>query len=45
MKSKTIDFHYSFHAPHTLTLSRPSASEKFVVDVSESGLKFWYATH
>ena len=45
MKNKTIDFHYSFHAPHTLTLSRPSASEKFVVDVSESGLKFWYATH
>ena len=45
MKTKTIDFDYSFHAPHTLTLSRPSASEKFVVDVSESGLKFWYATH
>ncbi len=45
MKKKTVDFHYAFHAPHTLTLSRPSASEKFVTDVSESGLKFWYATH
>ena len=45
MKSKTVDFHYSFHSPHTLTLSRPSASEKFVADVSESGIKFWYATN
>lgn len=45
MKNKTVDFHYSFHAPHTLTLSRPSASEKFVADVSENGIKFWYATH
>ncbi len=40
MKNKTVDFHYAFHAPHTLTLSRPSASEKIVVDVSEEGLKF-----
>ena len=44
MKNKTVDFHYSFHSPHTLTLSRPSASEKFVVDASEGGLKFSYAT-
>ena len=45
MKNRTVDFHYSFHSPHTLTLSRPSASEKFVADVSENGIKFWYATH
>ena len=45
MKNKAVDFHYSFHSPHTLTLSRPSASEKFVADVSESGIKFWYATN
>lgn len=40
MKQNEIDFQYSFQAPHTLTLCRPSASEKLVADVSESGIKF-----
>ncbi len=29
-----IDFHYAFAAPHRITLCRPSASEKYLVDVS-----------
>lgn len=44
MRQGTIDFHYTFQAPHTLTLSRPSASQKTVADVSESGIKFSCAT-
>ncbi len=40
MKQSTIDFQYAFQVPHTLTLCRPSASEKLVADVSESGIKF-----
>ena len=41
MKQNTIDFQYAFHDPHTLTLCRPSASEKLVTEVSESGIKFF----
>ena len=44
MKQGTIDFQYAFQAPHTLTLCRPSASEKVVADVSESGIKFFRAS-
>lgn len=44
MKQETIDFRYAFHFPHTLTLCRPSASEKIVADVSENGIKFFCAT-
>ncbi len=35
-----IDFGYAFGAPHVITLSRPSASEKVVSKVSEEGIHF-----
>ena len=35
-----IDFSYSFSAPHTLTLSRPSASEKIIAEAMKEGLRF-----
>lgn len=44
MKQNTINFQYAFQVPHTLTLCRPSASEKVVADVSESGIKFFRAS-
>ena len=33
-----VTFDYAFGAPHTLTLSRPSASDKMPVRVSEDGM-------
>ena len=35
-----VTFDYAFGAPHTLTLSRPSASDKMPVRVSEDGMEF-----
>ena len=35
-----VTFDYAFGAPHTLTLSRPSASDKIPVRVSEDGMEF-----
>lgn len=35
-----ITFDYAFATPHTLTLSRPSASQKVLTDTCESGITF-----
>lgn len=35
----SVTFDYAFAPPHTITLCRPSASEKYVVSVSESALR------
>lgn len=37
---EAINFDYAFAPPHTLTLCRPSASEKIVTDTYKSGIKF-----
>ena len=39
----TIHFDYAFAAPHTLSLSRPSASEKYLVNIDETKLQFLYS--
>ena len=35
---QTIDFEYAFAEPHTLTLCRPSASEKVLVNAQKAVL-------
>jgi tetratricopeptide (TPR) repeat protein len=40
MKKTVIDFEYAFSEPHTITLCRPSASEKVIVEAMKDGLKF-----
>ena len=38
-----IDFDYSFAAPHTITLCRPSASEKYLLNIDESKIQLLYS--
>ena len=38
-----INFGYSFAAPHTITFSRPSASEKYLADISPERIHFLYS--
>ena len=45
MKNTTIDFDYAFAEPHTITLCRPSASEKVIVEAMKDGLKFFRTYH
>lgn len=40
-----IDFKWKFHAPHRITLSRPSASKKTLVDADESGFVLSWSNH
>ena len=37
---KSVSFDYAFATPHAITLCRPSASEKFIADLTEAGIKF-----
>ena len=34
----SINFGYSFHQPHRITLSRPSASQKTLVDIERAAI-------
>ena len=39
MMNNSINFEYAFSEPHVLTLSRPSASEKYLIAIQKSGIR------
>lgn len=43
IKTAAIDFEYTFAEPHTITLSRPSASQKVIAEVAKEGIRFMWA--